>query len=225
MPQSGMAGDLPPYRLAGAASGPAGADQGGTKTAGPPTLAKGPAGTAMTSLRPALEDAMVDAAALTMGMAPGAASPGVPLPGALPVGAAPLPAVPQMASQITAALAQGADGATEFTLSPEELGHVRLRLERDARQPDRMMAMITLERPETLDLFRRHAGELADALRSAGYSGADIHFGQGGADSSGSAPREEPASPGARAAAPAEAIDPPPPMQPPGSKAFLDLRL
>ncbi|MES2549155.1 MAG: flagellar hook-length control protein FliK [Pseudomonadota bacterium] len=95
------------------------------------------------------------------------------------------PALP-VAAQIVAALSRSADGATELALSPDELGTVRLRLEPDAANPDRMVVMITFERPETLDLFRRHAGELADALRDAGYSGADIGFGQDQSGSGGS---------------------------------------
>jgi Flagellar hook-length control protein FliK len=86
--------------------------------------------------------------------------------------------VTQVAAQIAAALGRTSDGATEFALSPDELGHVRLRLEPDAANPDRMVVMISFERPETLDLFRRHAGELAEAIRAAGYSGADIGFEQ-----------------------------------------------
>lgn len=114
------------------------------------------------------------------------------LPHAAVAGPAHLP-VPQVAAQITAALSQSADGATELALSPEELGKVRLRLERDAKHPDRMVVHITFERPETLDLFRRHAGELADALRDAGYAGADIGFGQ--EDSGAGTPDRSPASP------------------------------
>jgi hypothetical protein len=86
--------------------------------------------------------------------------------------------VPQIAAQLSAALTQSADGVTELALSPEELGSVRLRLEMDAKHPERMVVHITFERPETMDLFRRHAGELAEALRDAGYAGADIGFGQ-----------------------------------------------
>lgn len=95
------------------------------------------------------------------------------------------PALP-VAAQIVAALSRSGDGATELALSPDELGTVRLRLEPDAANPDRMVVMITFERPETLDLFRRHEGELADALRDAGYSGADIGFGQDQSGSGGS---------------------------------------
>jgi hypothetical protein len=88
--------------------------------------------------------------------------------------------VPQVAGQITGALVRHAEGVTELALAPEELGHVRLRLKPDPKNPDRMVILISVERPETLDLFRRHAGELAEAMRTAGYSGTDIGFGQHG---------------------------------------------
>jgi hypothetical protein len=71
---------------------------------------------------------------------------------------------------------------TELALAPEELGKVRLRMEPDSANPDRMIILISVERPETLDLLRRHAGELAEAMRNAGYSGADIGFGQNSQD-------------------------------------------
>lgn len=86
--------------------------------------------------------------------------------------------VPQVAAQIAAVLRRTADGAAELSLAPTELGRVRLRIETDARDPDRLRILIDVERPETLQLFRRHAAELADALRSAGYSGSSIDFGQ-----------------------------------------------
>lgn len=87
--------------------------------------------------------------------------------------------IPEIAGQLHAALTCSADGTTDLALAPEELGHVRLRLKPDAKDPDRMVVTITFDRPETLELFRRHSGELAEALRAAGYSGADIGFGQG----------------------------------------------
>ncbi len=86
--------------------------------------------------------------------------------------------VPQVASQLATALVRSAEGVTELALAPEELGRIKLRFEPDAANPDRMVIHISVERPETLDLFRRHAGELANAIRAAGYSGADIGFGQ-----------------------------------------------
>jgi hypothetical protein len=90
--------------------------------------------------------------------------------------------IPQIVTQLAGALIRNAQGATELALSPEELGRVRLRMEPDAAHPGRMVILISVERPETLELFRRHAGELADAIRAAGYSEADIGFGHEGED-------------------------------------------
>jgi hypothetical protein len=109
-------------------------------------------------------------------------------PGQTSTGApqAPTFPVPQVAAQIVADLSRSPEGTTELALAPEELGHVRLKLKPDAANPDRMVVMVTFERPETLDLFRRHAGELTEALRAAGYAGVDIGFGQEGGAASGS---------------------------------------
>lgn len=100
------------------------------------------------------------------------AAPGPPSLSSLPV--------QQIAAQLATVLVDVSDKVTELALSPEELGRVSLRLEPDAANPDRMTVLINVERPETLDLFRRHAGELADAIKAAGYAGADISFGQHG---------------------------------------------
>ncbi|WP_149587186.1 flagellar hook-length control protein FliK [Tabrizicola flagellatus] len=88
--------------------------------------------------------------------------------------------VPQVATQVAAVLRRTAGGAAELSLAPIELGRVRLRIEPDARDPDRLLILINVERPETLELFRRHAAELAEAIRSAGYAGSSIDFGQQG---------------------------------------------
>ena len=88
--------------------------------------------------------------------------------------------LPRLSAQLAGTLVHRADGQTEIALSPEELGHVRLSMQADAQNPERMVVMLTFDRPETLDLFRRHADQLADALREAGYSGADISFGRSG---------------------------------------------
>lgn len=137
--------------------------------------------------------------------------------------------VPHLAARMTAALRQSADGATELALSPDELGRVRLRLEPDAANPDRMVVMITFERPETLDLFRRHAGELAEALRDAGYAGADIGFGQdqsGSDGSDGSQGRSADWAAGPAQTDPAAAPSPAPSPAPRlAAGASLDLRL
>lgn len=90
--------------------------------------------------------------------------------------------LPRFIAHLAGTLVHRAGGQTEVALSPEELGHVRLSMQADAQNPDRMVVMLTFERPETLDLFRRHADQLADALRAAGYSGADISFDRSGGE-------------------------------------------
>lgn len=133
--------------------------------------------------------------------------------------------VPQVAAQISTALSRLSDGSTELALAPEELGKVRLKLKPDVAHPDRMVVMITFERPETLELFRRHAGELADALRAAGYAGADIGFGQDGSSASGSDRRDRPAPTASDAAFRPDTPGIAPPTARLGAGASLDLRL
>ena len=123
-------------------------------------------------------------AALSVGLP---AMQGPPSAGAAPPATLP---VPKVAAQIVSGLSRNPEGTTDIALAPEELGHVRLKLKPDATNPDRMVVMITFERPETLDLFRRNAGELTEALRTAGYAGVDIGFGrEGGGGSESDRPR------------------------------------
>lgn len=134
------------------------------------------------------------------------------------------PPVPQLAARLVETLVHSGSGVTEISLSPDELGQVRVTLQADAQNPDRMVVMLNFDRQETLDLFRRHADQLADALRAAGYSGVDIGFGQSGPgqrdnpDTSPTAPTE---------AALADMIDPDPVAHPLrlSTGRSLDLRL
>lgn len=87
------------------------------------------------------------------------------------------------------------DGAvTELRLAPEELGHVRIDLRQEG---DRLVMTVAAERQDTLDLLRRHAGELAAELRAAGHPGLDLSFGRwsgpgaGGGSPPGAAPEAE----------------------------------
>ncbi|TNF64554.1 MAG: hypothetical protein EP307_02480 [Rhodobacteraceae bacterium] len=79
-----------------------------------------------------------------------------------------------VAMQIAMALPAAADGSVEITLSPRELGQVRLSL-----SPGETGLVLTMvaERPETLDMLRRHAAELGHDLRSLGYHDVDFRFG------------------------------------------------
>lgn len=132
------------------------------------------------------------------------------------------PAPVQLAQQVLQGLARHQDGTTEITLSPQELGTVRLRLRPDSRDAERMVVLLTFDRPETLDLFRRHADQLAEAIRSAGYSGVDIGFDQGpGPDSGQAEGTDRPPNEQQELSAPA-ATRPPLRLQ---AGATLDLRL
>ncbi|MGR3292369.1 MAG: flagellar hook-length control protein FliK [Paracoccaceae bacterium] len=65
------------------------------------------------------------------------------------------------------------DRPVELLLNPEELGRVRLTLQ----AIDGSMAVtITVERPETLDLLRRHIDQLAGQLRDIGYQKLTFEF-------------------------------------------------
>jgi hypothetical protein len=88
--------------------------------------------------------------------------------------------VAQLISQMAGALARPAEGVTDVALSPEELGRVQMTVQTDARDPDRVVLFLTFDRPETLDLFRRHVDELTEAMRAAGFAQAEIGFGSSG---------------------------------------------
>jgi Flagellar hook-length control protein FliK len=77
--------------------------------------------------------------------------------------------------QIADAARTLSDGSVEVRLSPEELGRVRLSL-----SPGDMGLTIHVaaERPETLELIRRHIDLLAADLRREGYDGATFSFEQ-----------------------------------------------
>lgn len=68
-------------------------------------------------------------------------------------------------------------GTVELTLAPEELGNLRITLIPDG---DTMRINLVAERPETLDLLRRHAAQLTQEFRQAGFSGTSLGFAQGG---------------------------------------------
>lgn len=118
----------------------------------------------------------------------------VPVAGAGPAGHAPAaPAggvtgsagVPGQVVATLVAAAQGVAGTAdrvEVLLSPEELGRVQLDFRSESGG---MRVILTAERPDTLDLLRRHADQLLAELRDAGYSGASLSFGQWGQSQAG----------------------------------------
>lgn len=72
-----------------------------------------------------------------------------------------------------AAVSPIADGI-EVALSPAELGHLRIEL---SQVGDGLRIVLSAERPETLDLLRRHADQLMAEVLDAGFSGAEMSFG------------------------------------------------
>lgn len=77
--------------------------------------------------------------------------------------------------QVADALVNAPNRAVELTLSPEELGKVRMTLH---AQEGSMTVAVQAERPETLDLMRRHIDSLAREFREMGYADVSFDFGQ-----------------------------------------------
>ena len=83
-----------------------------------------------------------------------------------------------MAHQLAEAVHNHAAGSYEITLRPEELGRVRLALH---PAESGVTVQISAERPETLELIRRHLPELDRDLRQLGHASVSFSFtGQGG---------------------------------------------
>lgn len=100
---------------------------------------------------------------------------------------APVISTPQMTALAKMSVA-AMPGGVELRLSPEELGSLRMSLGLDG---DIVRVTITADRPETLDLMRRHAADLAAEFRSLGYEGAAFAFQQGGSDADPQAQAEQ----------------------------------
>ncbi len=130
--------------------------------------------------------------------------------------------------QILPALQRGADGRVELTLSPAELGRVEITLQsRDGG----MSISLNAERPETLELLRRHIDLLAADMRQFGMTDLSFSFGRetaGGSDEnenqrqggSDAADRRNPGDPRA-----ARTEDAPAPLHQSNAIARLDLRI
>ena len=91
----------------------------------------------------------------------------VPVP--VPVGA--------LMQQIKTHNTPGKPSSVEMTLSPEELGKVRLLMTPDN---DQLRVVIQAERPETLELLRRNLESFTTDLRQSGYTTTSFSFGSWG---------------------------------------------
>lgn len=124
-----------------------------------------------------------------------------------------------VATQMMAAVGQANDGTIDVRLSPEELGRVRLAL---VPAELGMTVTITAERPETLDLVRRHIDLFAQDLRQSGFQNLSFSFGQNSRDQQAGFEMPDHVSSEATDASP---ITPPTPTRSQSSTARLDIRL
>ncbi len=83
--------------------------------------------------------------------------------------------------QVTDAMVIQRDGQVEVTLAPEELGRVRLLM---SGREHGLHVVVMAERPEVLDMLRRHAPALLEQFADTGAGDAALEFRQddGGGD-------------------------------------------
>ncbi len=86
-----------------------------------------------------------------------------------------------ISQQIIATMRHQADAVSELHLSPSELGRVRISL---VSSDAGMVVSIVADRPETLELMRRHVDLLAKDFHEIGYDAAEFSFGQSTSDDS-----------------------------------------
>ena len=71
----------------------------------------------------------------------------------------------------------GKNGPLDIALAPEELGRLTISIKQDGTS---VHVTLTADRPETLDLMRRHGNDLVVDLRQSGFNSASLSFGMGG---------------------------------------------
>jgi flagellar hook-length control protein FliK len=91
----------------------------------------------------------------------------------------------QIAEQIAPRLVQAGRAGFDIALHPEELGSVRLKL---VSHDGGSVLIIQAERPETLDLMRRHIGALEHELRALGHDQLSLRFNSTSPQSQGTSP-------------------------------------
>lgn len=81
-----------------------------------------------------------------------------------------------IARQLADAMPAAGGRPVDIALNPEELGRVRMAL---STTDGSVTLHVMAERPETLDLMRRHIAELAQEFRSIGYGNINFSFAGG----------------------------------------------
>ena len=123
----------------------------------------------------AANDSAATAAASGPSSSHAAPPPAAPAPAAMPATA------PMLQPIAAAAVSLGTQGRVTVEMDPPELGHVEVRMELGTERP---RIVVLAERPETLDLLRRHSADLEKLMSEAGIDlgNADLSFGQRGRD-------------------------------------------
>lgn len=80
-----------------------------------------------------------------------------------------------VSAQIAEITRQQPDRPVELTLSPEELGRLRMSFQTEGSA---LHVILSFERPDTLDLMRRHIDQLAQEMRAFGMSEVSFTFQQ-----------------------------------------------
>ncbi len=90
--------------------------------------------------------------------------------------AAQLPVAEQVSTQISSAIKEGQD-RIKISLHPSELGRVEVKL--DIGHDGRILAVVSVDKQETLDLLQRDARSLERALQDAGFDtgSSSLNFG------------------------------------------------
>lgn len=80
----------------------------------------------------------------------------------------------QLVRQISDGIQKMSDGGVELRLNPEELGSVRMQF---TQSEQGLSVHISTDRPETLELIRRHIDQLAKDLEASGFDATGFTFG------------------------------------------------
>ncbi|MGB5836403.1 MAG: flagellar hook-length control protein FliK [Albidovulum sp.] len=87
-----------------------------------------------------------------------------------------LPTLPHgQGARMAEAISRSPDRPVEITLAPEELGRVRMSI---TTQDGALTMLLQADRPETLDLLRRHIDTLAQDFKDIGFENLSFSFGQ-----------------------------------------------
>ncbi|KZY47402.1 hypothetical protein A3731_08105 [Roseovarius sp. HI0049] len=149
--------------------------------------------------------------------------PSILTPGAQPP-PAPAQSAPPQVMQVSAAIRGSTEGSFDIHLNPAELGKVRISL---TPSDTGIMVSVLTDRPETLDLLRRHVDLLAQDFRDIGYESASFSF--GGGEQDGPRSERERQAHGRTEAKPGEAQEPAATPKGPGGRlphtSRVDLRV